>query len=582
VSAVITRITGALVQARPVPGAALYELARVGERGLLGEVIRVERDAATIQVYEETTGLRLGEPVETAGSALAITLGPGLLGAVLDGTGRPLGSVAQTTGDFILPGVVAPTLNPAARWRFEPRLPIGTAVAAGDVLGLVQEHGRIEHRILVPPSIVGVVAELDAGDYAVTDAVGRLEDGTQLHLAHTWPVRDPRPVAARLPLERPFVTRQRVFDFLFPVAEGGSVAVPGGFGTGKTIIEQSLAKFADADMVVYVGCGERGNEMAEVLAEFPGLLDPGTDRPVMERTVLVVNTSNMPVAAREASVYVGVTIAEYYRDMGYRVAVMADSLSRWAEALREMGARLQEMPGEEGYPTYLGNRLGKWYERAGRVRPLGSPEREGTLTIISAVSPPGGDLSEPVTQTSVRVTGALWALDASLANQRHFPAVDWETSYSLYEGVTARWFAETVAPEWPAARQEMLALLERDRELREIAGLVGQEALQDRDRLLLAVARVVREAVLAQDAYDPNDAASSPARTYRLVELTRRLYQGADEALARGVALDRLDLGQLGHRLVALRRTPDDAFTTQADEAEAAIAALGQTAVETA
>jgi V/A-type H+-transporting ATPase subunit A len=268
--------------------------------------------------------------------------------------------------------------------------------------------------------------------------------------------------------------------------------------------------------------------------------------------------------------------------MGYRVAVMADSLSRWAEALREMGARLQEMPGEEGYPTYLGNRLGKWYERAGRVRPLGSPEREGTLTIISAVSPPGGDLSEPVTQTSVRVTGALWALDASLANQRHFPAVDWETSYSLYEGVTARWFAETVAPEWPAARQEMLALLERDRELREIAGLVGQEALQDRDRLLLAVARVVREAVLAQDAYDPNDAASSPARTYRLVELTRRLYQGADEALARGVALDRLDLGQLGHRLVALRRTPDDAFTTQADEAEAAIAALGQTAVETA
>ena len=347
----------------------------------------------------------------------------------------------------------------------------------------------------------------------MTAEIGRLEDGQVLRLAHQWPVRQPRPVARRIAADRPFVTGQRVFDFLFPVAEGGTVAVPGGFGTGKTVIQQSLAKFAAADVVIYVGCGERGNEMAEVLQEFPRLVDPGTGRSIMDRSVLVVNTSNMPVAAREASVYLGVTIGEYYRDMGYRVALMADSLSRWAEALREIGARLQEMPGEEGYPTYLGNRLGKFYERAGRVAAIGQPERIGALTLISAISPPGGDFSEPVTQASLRVAGALWALDPALAHQRQFPAVDWETSYSLYGDVTDPWFAEHAGPEWPQVRRDTLELMQKERELREIAGLVGPEALQDRDRLLLEVAALVRETVLGQSAFDANDALSPVAKT---------------------------------------------------------------------
>jgi V/A-type H+-transporting ATPase subunit A len=438
----------------------------------------------------------------------------------------------------------------------------------------VEERPGIVHRVLVPPGVRGAVRAIAAGDYTVSEAIGRLDGGAALRLAHRWPVRRPRPVARWLPIDRPFVTGQRVLDFLFPVAEGGSVALPGGFGTGKTVIEQSLAKFAQADVVVYVGCGERGNEMAEVLRTFPELTDPATGRSVMDRTVLVVNTSNMPVAAREASVYVGVSVAEYYRDMGYRVALMADSLSRWAEALRELSARLQEMPGEEGYPTYLGNRLAKWYERAGRAAALGRPERVGALTVISAVSPPGGDLSEPVTQASLRVTGALWALDAALANQRQFPAVDWETSYTLYGEQTAPWFSATVAADWPDIRREVLDLLQRDRELREIAGLVGHEALQDRDRLLLEAARVIREVVLGQSAFDPHDAASPVAKTYRLVSLAWRLYRAALAAVEAGTPLERLELAGLRRRLAALRSTPADEFPARAAEAEAAIGAV--------
>jgi V/A-type H+-transporting ATPase subunit A len=564
----IVRVSGALAEAVGLIEASLYELVHVGAKGLLGEVIRLEGDRGTIQVYEDTTGLRVGEPVVLTGSALTVRLGPGLLGSILDGVGRPLPAVAEQSGDFIQPGIAAETLDSARRWRFEPSAQPGEEVAGGDVLGTVMERPGITHQVLVPPRVKGRLVRLQAGEFTVLDPIGELSDGTPLHLAHEWPVRQPRPSAKRLPAERPFVTGQRVFDFLFPVSEGGSVAVPGGFGTGKTVIEQSLAKYAEADIVVYIGCGERGNEMAEVLTEFPQLVDPRSGRSIMDRSVLVVNTSNMPVAARESSVYLGITIAEYYRDMGYRVAVMADSLSRWGEALREIAARLQEMPGEEGYPTYLGNRLGKFYERAGRVRALGRPERSGVLTLISAVSPPGGDFSEPVTQASLRVAGALWALDPALAHQRQFPAVDWETSYSLHAERTAPWFAEHAGPEWPALRRDTLELLQRERELKEIAGLIGPEALQDRDRLLLEAARMVRETVLGQSAFDPNDALSPVEKTYRLALLARAAYQAGLAALDKGALFDRLNLAPVRRALAAIRWSPPADLESRVAEAE--------------
>jgi V/A-type H+-transporting ATPase subunit A len=578
----IVRVSGALAEGSPLRGAGLYELAFVGERRLLGEVIRLTGDRGTIQVYEDTTGLRVGEPVELTGRALTVELGPGLLGQVLDGVGRSLPAVAAATGDFVLPGVAAPTIDQDRRWTFVAIARVGDRVAGGDVLGSVVERPGFEHRILVPPPVEGTIAALVSGEFTVKDEIGRLEDGRPLRLAHEWPVRQPRPAARRLAADRPFVTGQRVFDLLFPVAEGGTVAVPGGFGTGKTVIQQSLAKFAAADVVIYVGCGERGNEMAEVLEEFPRLVDPGTGRSIMDRSVLVVNTSNMPVAAREASVYLGVTIGEYYRDMGYRVALMADSLSRWAEALREIGARLQEMPGEEGYPTYLGNRLGKFYERAGRVAALGRPDRTGALTIISAISPPGGDFSEPVTQASLRVAGALWALDSELAHQRQFPAVDWETSYSLYGDVTDPWFAAHAGPEWPQVRRDTLELMQRERELREIAGLVGPEALQDRDRLLLEVAALLREAVLGQSAFDPNDASSPVGKTYRLALLAHALYRRGLAALAAGAGFDTLDLSAARRALAGLRRTAPAEVETAAAAVEQIIAALGPAPVAVA
>jgi V/A-type H+/Na+-transporting ATPase subunit A len=571
----LVRISGALAEAEPLAGATLYELVRVGTRGLLGEIVRITGERATIQVYEETSGLTVGEPVSLTGTALTVELGPGLLGTVLDGVGRPLHRVAEATGDFIAPGAVARTLDAESRWTFTPVIAPGAKVGGGDVLGTVEERPGFVHRVLAPPGTSGSIASVAAaGDYSVWEPIARLEDGAPLTMAQVWSVRRPRPVADRLPVCDPFITGQRVFDFLFPVAEGGSVAVPGGFGTGKTVIEQSLAKYAAADVIVYVGCGERGNEMAEVLEEFPRLEDPRTGRSVMDRTVLLVNTSNMPVAAREASVYVGITIAEYYRDMGYRVALMADSLSRWAEALREIGARLQEMPGEEGYPTYLGNRLGKFYERAGHARALGVPERDGALTVISAISPPGGDFSEPVTQASLRVIGALWALDPELAHQRQFPAVDWETSYTLYADATTPWFRDHAGADWPELRRATLELLQRDRELREIAALVGPEALQDADRLLLETARVVRETVLGQSAYDPNDALSSVEKTYRLAALSRALLERGRAALEAGKTFDQLNLDAPRRLLAGLRGTPAADLVDRAAQAQAAIEAL--------
>ena len=573
----IVRVAGAIAEARPLGDAALYELVEVGEQRLLGEVIRLQDDVATIQVFEETSGLGLDEPVRRTGASLMIELGPGLLGSVLDGVGRPLNGLAERSGDFMAPGMTMPTLDPDARWSFRPSIEPGEAVRPGDVLGLLQERPGMTHRILVPPGSEGTVARIERGDFTISDPIGALEDGTPLTLSHPWAIRQRRPFSRRLPGDRPFITGQRVFDLLFPVVEGGSVAVPGGFGTGKTVIEQSLAKYAKADIMVYIGCGERGNEMAEVLHDFGKLTDPETGRPIMDRTILIVNTSNMPVAARDASVYLGMTIAEYYRDMGYHVAILADSLSRWAEALREIAARLQEMPGEEGYPTYLANRMSRLYERAGRVESQGTVSRTGAVTFISAISPPGGDFAEPVTQASLRVVGALWALDARLAHQRQFPAVDWDISYSLYTDSTASWFAEQGGADWQALRVETIRLLQRDRELREIAGLVGVDALEDEDRLVLEGARIAREFLIGQNAFHPNDAFSSVEKTYRLVKLLWSFMETGETALKEGLGFDKLDLAAVRGAFGAVKTASPEQFDEQVSKAQKTISEMRPT-----
>ena len=571
----IIRVAGAIAEAQPLGDAALYELVEVGELHLLGEVIRIQGDVATIQVFEETSGLGLDEPVHRTGSSLVTQLGPGLLGSIIDGIGRPLQGLAERSGDFMAPGMTLPTLDPETRWSFVPTVEPGTAVSGGDVLGEIEERPGMKHRILVPPGLEGRVADIQEGAFTVSDTVGTLDDGTTLSLSHSWAIRQRRPFARRLASDRPFITGQRVFDLLFPVVEGGSVAVPGGFGTGKTVIEQSLAKYAKADIMVYIGCGERGNEMAEVLHDFGRLTDPETGRSIMDRTILIVNTSNMPVAARDASVYLGMTIAEYYRDMGYHVAILADSLSRWAEALREIAARLQEMPGEEGYPTYLANRMSRLYERAGRVESDGTPARTGAVTFISAISPPGGDFAEPVTQASLRVVGALWALDASLAHQRQFPAVDWDISYSLYTDSTTEWFSREGGSDWPELRVETIRLLQRDRELREIAGLVGVDALEDEDRLVLEGARIAREFLIGQNAFHPHDAFSTVAKTYQLLKLLWALMRTGKAALKDGVSFEKLDLPAVRRVFGSVKTAAPDAFEQRSAEAEQTIADMG-------
>jgi len=570
----IIRVVGAIAEAQPLGDVALYELVEVGERRLLGEVIRIQDDIATIQVFEETSGLGLHEPVRRTETSLTTQLGPGLLGSILDGIGRPLPELAERSGDFIAPGMTLPTLDPDAGWSFEPTVKRGATVSGGDVLGTVEERPGMIHKVLVPPGLEGRVAEIQQGTFTVSDTVATLDDGTGLSLSHPWTIRNRRPFARRLPGDRPFITGQRVFDLLFPVVEGGSVAVPGGFGTGKTVIEQSLAKYAKADVMVYIGCGERGNEMAEVLHDFGRLMDPQTGRPIMDRTVLIVNTSNMPVAARDASVYLGMTIAEYYRDMGYHVAVLADSLSRWAEALREIAARLQEMPGEEGYPTYLANRMSHLYERAGRVESQGTPARTGAVTFISAISPPGGDFAEPVTQASLRVAGALWALDASLAHQRQFPAVDWDTSYSLYTDGTTEWFSREGGPDWPELRIETIRLLQRDRELREIAGLVGVDALEDEDRLVLEGATIAREFLIGQNAFHPHDAFSTVAKTYHLAKLLWAFMRTGEAALGGDASFDKLDLAAVRVAFGAVKTAAPEALEQRIEDAEQTISQM--------
>ena len=548
-SATLVRIAGPTVVARGIPAAALNEVVWVGEERLLGEVIRVEGDLATLQVYEETAGLALGEPAEATGQPLTVELGPGLLGSIFDGVQRPLSALAATQGDFLGRGARLPALDRSRRWDFEPSVRVGQELAPGQVIGTARSRGEATP-VLAPPGLAGRILAVEPGPLTVDEPALHLEGGTTVALSHRWPVRRPRPVRRRLSPDVPFLTGQRVLDCFFPVSAGGTAMIPGGFGTGKTVLEQSLAKWAAADVVVYVGCGERGNEMAEVLHEFPRLQDPRTGGPLLSRTVLVVNTSNMPVAAREASMYTGCTIAEYFRDMGRSVALMIDSTSRWAEALREISARLEEMPGEEGYPTYLASRLSRFYERAGRAEVQAGGE--GAVTIVGAVSPPGGDLSEPVTQCSLRATGALWALSADLAHRRHFPAIDWGVSYSLESARLRGWFERNAGDGFGTLRDEAMALLQRERELVEVAELVGTESLQDTERLVLESARLLREGFLRQSAYHPADASCSPAKAFRMLQAFLAFHGRASGAVAGGVPLRAvLDTGA-GPRLLRL------------------------------
>lgn len=533
-SAVLVKIAGPTVIVRGLENSSLNEVVWVGEERLLGEVIRVEGDRSTIQVYEETAGLSLGEPAESSGEPLAVDLGPGLLGSIFDGVQRPLTVLAAEQGDFLGRGARLPALDRSRLWDFEPSVRPGDEITPGHRIGTARSNGA-EEPVLASPLTKGRVESVNAGALTITAPAVKLVGGEVIALMHRWPVRRPRPVRRRLAPDVPFLTGQRVLDCFFPVSAGGTAIVPGGFGTGKTVIEQSLAKWAAADVVIYVGCGERGNEMSEVLDEFPKLIDPRTSGPLLGRTVLVVNTSNMPVAAREASMYTGCTIAEYYRDMGRSVALMIDSTSRWAEALREISARLEEMPGEEGYPTYLASRLSRFYERAGRAEVLGGGE--GAVTIVGAISPPGGDLSEPVTQCSLRATGALWALSADLAHRRHFPAIDWGVSFSLESSRLRDWFEQHGGDGFGTMRDEAMELLQKERELSEVAQLVGTESLQDGERLVLESARLLREGFLRQSAYHSVDASCSPKKSCVMLRAFLGFHDRARNAVAAGVPL---------------------------------------------
>jgi V/A-type H+-transporting ATPase subunit A len=556
----IIKIAGPAVIARGMRGARMYDIVRVGRERLIGEIIRLEGDNAFVQVYEDTSGLGVGEPVESTELPLAVELGPGLLYSIYDGIQRPLKDVRAQKGDFIERGAVAPALDREKRWAFTPTVAVGQEVGPGDVIGEVREFGFV-HRIMVPPDARRArMAELRGGEVTVADVVGRLEDGRELRLMHTWPVRLARPVAARLDPREPLVTGQRIIDVLFPVAMGGTATIPGPFGSGKTVMQQTLAKWADADVIIYVGCGERGNEMTHVLDEFPELEDPRTGRPLMERTIIIANTSNMPVAAREASVYTGITMAEYWRDQGYKVALMADSTSRWAEAMREISSRLEEMPAEEGYPPYLSSRLAAFYERAGRVVCAGQPERRGSITVIGAVSPPGGDLSEPVTQSTLRIVGTFWSLDAGLANRRHFPSIHWLRSYSLYTPLFRDYYRQRLPEDFPTLRDRASALLQQEAELQEIVQLVGPDALQDDQRLIIEVGKMLREDFLQQSAFSEVDAFCPLPKSYGMLRAILAFYDAAAAALRRGMPMDDiLNLPQLG-QIARMKEVPPDAF----------------------
>lgn len=540
----ISKIAGPLVVATGMREANMFDVVRVSDSKLIGEIIEMHGDRASIQVYEETSGLGTGEPVESTGEPLSVELGPGLIEGIFDGIQRPLEKIRELVGNSLVRGVEVPALDREKKWHFVPKVKAGDKVVGGDILGTVQETEIVEHRIMVKPGVVGTVKSIAEGDYTVTEQIGSIEtaNGEELPvtLMQKWPVRRGRPFEKKLAPNVPLVTGQRVVDTLFPIAKGGVAAIPGPFGSGKTVTQHQLAKWAEADIVVYIGCGERGNEMTDVLNEFPELIDPHTGKSLMERTVLIANTSDMPVAAREASIYTGITIAEYFRDMGYSVALMADSTSRWAEALREMSGRLEEMPGEEGYPAYLGSRLAQFYERAGRVISLGSDGREGALSVIGAVSPPGGDISEPVSQATLRIVKVFWGLDSALAYKRHFPAINWLTSYSLYADSLGSWFNENVSDEWTTLRARLMALLSDEASLDEIVKLVGMDALSPTDRLKMETARSIREDFLHQLAFHEVDTYSSLRKQYLMMKLVLRFYDGSLDALKKGADIEKL------------------------------------------
>ncbi len=564
----LVRIAGPVVVAENLPQVSMYDVVHVGHMQLVGEVIRLANSLVTIQVYEDTGGLRVGEPVFASGSPFMVELGPGLLGAIFDGVQRPLPLLRQQQGDYITRGGTAPALNRQKRWRFEPRVDVGATVMGGDMLGVVPETPHLEHRILVPPDVSGEIERIEAGEFTVEETVAVIREETRsrtkrwdISLLQRWPTRHGRPHWGKLDPTDPLLTGQRVLDTFFPIAKGGSAIIPGGFGTGKTVLEHTLSKWSDADVIVYVGCGERGNEMTDVLEEFPKLEDPHTGGRLMDRTVLIANTSNMPVAAREASIYTGITIAEYFRDMGYHVALMADSTSRWGEALREVSGRLEEMPGEEGYPAYLLSRLAEFYERGGRVKCTGQNGYTGSVTLIGAVSPPGGDFSEPMTQNSLRVTGAFWALDTRLAHQRHYPAINWTLSYSLYP--LSDWFSRQVAEDWPDQCQQARALLQRETELEEIVQLVGADSLAESERAELALGRVLREDFLQQSSFS-DDAFCPLEKTYWMLKVVLAYYRQVTAALKRGLSLEQALVPALLDQIARAREWPPESAPAQA------------------
>ncbi len=551
---IIFRISGPVVTADGLKNAKMYNVVKVGEEELVGEIIRLNSGKATIQVYEDTTGLRPGAPVEDTGLQLSVSLGPGLLGSIFDGIQRPLDKIKAKSGDFIARGVNVDPLELKKKWEFIPTGKIGDKVKPGDIIGEVKETSLITHKVLVPQGVSGVIRQISDGKYNLIESVAEVGAGSSsfnVTLMQKWPVRVARPVIDKLPPDIPLITGQRVIDSLFPIAKGGTAAVPGGFGTGKTVIQHQLAKWSDSEIVVFVGCGERGNEMSEILTTFPELIDPRSGKPIMDRTILVANTSNMPVAAREASIYTGITLAEYYRDMGYNVALMADSTSRWAEALREISGRLEEMPGEEGYPAYLGRKVAEFYERAGRVHVLNGAV--GSVTAIGAVSPPGGDTSEPVSQNTLRVTRVFWALDAALANRRHFPSINWLNSYSLYLDDLAKWYEANVDKEWNSMRSTAMGILQKEAEINEVVQLVGYDALPEKEKEVLDIAKVIREDYLQQSAFDEVDTYSSMKKQYLMLKSIMALDAAERAAVDNGITADQLQKTDAKQRIARMK-----------------------------
>lgn len=565
----ITKVAGPLVIAEGMRDADMFDVVRVSDKRFIGEIIEMHGDKASIQVYEETAGLGPGEKVVSTGKPLSVELGPGLIGSIFDGIQRPLAEIMKVSGTNLQRGVEVPALPRDKKWHFTPEKKVGDTVKGGDTVGTVQETAIVSHKIMLPNKMSGKIVEIAEGDYTVEDIVYKVETEkgiVELILMQSWPVRVGRPYKRKLSPDIPLVTGQRVIDTFFPIAKGGVAAVPGPFGSGKTVVQHQLAKWAAADIIVYIGCGERGNEMTDVLNEFPELKDPRTGNSLMERTVLIANTSDMPVAAREASIYTGITIAEYFRDMGYTVALMADSTSRWAEALREMSGRLEEMPGEEGYPAYLGSRLAQFYERAGRVIVNGGEETEGALSVIGAVSPPGGDISEPVSQATLRIVKVFWGLDSSLAYKRHFPAINWLTSYSLYADSLSDWFNGNVKPDWFKLRGRLMAILQEEAELEEIVKLVGMDALSAPDRLKLEAARSIREDYLHQNAFDDTDTYTSLNKQYLMMELILAFYDRSLAALNKGASIEKIVSMPSRERIGRFKYTPENNIDSEYTE----------------